>query len=109
MNTKKIKAFGKNLLVNSIKATTGTTHLALRYGIDATEFVEKKSIKRLTGEQEHDIVNARRRATNATRKQHQEMANNVFSKLKEAKTSARSRTMNIVHDLTTFNKVSDAV
>lgn len=116
MNTDKLnsgfKAIKKGLFnatVSAVKTTCGTTHLALRYGIDATEYIETRAIHKLTGESHEDIRNDRRRHTNATRLKHQKIANDIFAKVADAKKEGTKRTMTLIHEFQTFNKVTQDV
>lgn len=103
-----------NLLSKGVKSVTGTTHLALTLGLMATEYTETKLIKRITGEQEEDILAERRAKTTASIIAMNNARDNAMEAIAKAKAAAKAKaqtahrtTKTLVAEVTTANIIQD--
>jgi hypothetical protein len=109
MKTSNFKKSVINATTTTVKSLCGTTHLALKYALDATEEIEVQAVKRLTGELSTDIRQNRRLETLQTQADHKAMFNALKDKFNKVERATNHTEMSIIRELTAFSKVSTEV
>ena len=105
MKAKAIKSVLKNGLITGIQSTCATLHLGFVYGANATEELEAKAIRRLTGLERLAVIKARRTNTIVKQQEHKEAAAKLRENIKKFTTATHKRSMDLVHEFGVFNKV----